>query len=414
MYLIQSRQWASDDEGFDAALAHAYKLRSRPICTCKAIEMYIARVSNVFVVKRMPYTGSQHTPDCPHYEPPPEVSGLGQVLGSAIREDAETGLTQIRLGFSMSKGASRSVPAGPGEEKDSVASDGTQLSLRGLLHYLWDQAELTRWRPGFAGKRSWAVVRTHLSNAAQDKVARDAPLGHSLYVPETFAVERREEINARRVARFAPLHAWTESSRPLMLLIGELKEIAPSRFHHRVVIKHLPDQCFALDDQLQRRMARRFERELSLWDTTDSIRMILIGTFGMNDAGLPWIAELSLMPVTSQWIPVNDSYDQQLVERLVREERSFVKTLVFNASSSDLDALAMLLDSADEPVQLRIERFAHRAANGASSDIHTADSLDRVCWVWPVDRGSMPALPPKREMSSRNRGGISAAKDFAR
>ena len=46
-----------------------------------------------------------------------------------------------------------------GADSDSVASSGTKLSLRGLLHYLWDQGELTRWQPGFAGKRTWSTVR---------------------------------------------------------------------------------------------------------------------------------------------------------------------------------------------------------------------------------------------------------------
>ena len=89
MYLIQGRRYSPDDEGFADALAAAHAAHLRPLCLClvRGIEMYVARLSDSFIVKRMPYTGSHHAPDCPSYEPPAELSGLGQVLGSAITED---------------------------------------------------------------------------------------------------------------------------------------------------------------------------------------------------------------------------------------------------------------------------------------------------------------------------------------
>jgi len=69
-------------------------------------------------------------------------------------------------------------------------SQGQRLTLRSLLHYLWDQAELTHWKPGFVGRRSWTTVRRHLLRAAEYKVVRGHPLLASLYIPETFSVER--------------------------------------------------------------------------------------------------------------------------------------------------------------------------------------------------------------------------------
>jgi hypothetical protein len=76
--------------------------------------MYVARLgaSDGYIVKRMPDTGSHHAPDCPSYEPPAEVSGLGQVLGSAITEDPATGETTLKLDFPMSKMPGRSTDTG--------------------------------------------------------------------------------------------------------------------------------------------------------------------------------------------------------------------------------------------------------------------------------------------------------------
>ena len=73
----------------------------RPLCLCRqpAAPMYVARVAGQFIPKRMPGTGVQHDPRCESYEAPPELSGFGDVVGRAIQEDADSGVTVLRLGL---------------------------------------------------------------------------------------------------------------------------------------------------------------------------------------------------------------------------------------------------------------------------------------------------------------------------
>lgn len=395
MYLIQGRRWNPDETGFDEVVSAAHATHLRPLCLClvKGIEMYVARLGDGYLIKRMPYTGSHHAPDCPSYEPPAEFSGLGQVLGSAITEDPVNGVTALKLGFSMSKAGARSIDPGCGDGGDSVATDGTKLSLRGLLHYLWDQAELTHWHPGFAGKRSWATVRKHLLIAAENKIARGTALQSRLYIPEVFTVEHRGEINARRTAQLMHAAGKPKGPRPLMLLIAEVKEIVPARYGFKAVVKHVPDQPFALDEQLYRRMGRRFERELSLWGASDAVHMMVIATFGLNDAGVPTIEELSLMPVTGQWLPIEDSFEQQLVERLVRDGRAFVKGLRYNMLAGQLLASAILTDTDKSPVALCIAPgSADAQLVGAAFEDFAAGNGSHA-WVWQIGQGTMPPLP---------------------
>ena len=394
-YLIGSNRFRADSPGFAEAVVTAHAAHHRPRCLCLlgGIEMYVARLGDGFIVKRMPNTGSQHAPDCPSYEPPPEFSGLGQVLGSAITEDPATGETTLKLGFSMSRiGGRSSIPA-TGSVSDSVVSDGTRLSLRGLLHYLWDQAELTRWHPGFAGKRSWAIVRRHLQQAAENKIARGGALDARLYIPEVFSVEQRDAINARRIAQWA--HAVASPGKPqhLMLLIGEVKEIVPARYGFKAVIKHVPDQPFALDEQLYRRIGRRFERELSLWGASDAIHMMLIATFGLNHAGVPTIEELSLMPLTGQWLPIEDSFEQQLIGRLVRDGRTFVKGLRYNLPVAQLLASVILTDAGESPIALCIGPRGGDDEQMAAAMTDLASVNGSPAWVWRVAQGAMPPLP---------------------
>lgn len=407
-YLIGGQQFRTDSPGFAEAIAAAHAEHHRPRCLCLhgGTEMYVARLGVGFIVKRMPNTGSQHAPDCPSYEPPPEFSGLGQVLGSAITEDPATGETTLKLGFSMSKIGGRSTIPTPGSASDTVVGDGTQLSLRGLLHYLWDQAELTRWHPGFAGRRSWATVRRHLLQAAENKIARGSALDARLYIPEVFSVEQRDMINARRVVQWALTVAAPSRTQHLMLLIAEVKEITPSRYGFKVVIKHVPDQAFAMDEQLYRRLGRRFEPELSLWGATNNLHMMMIATFCIGTAGLPTIAEIALMPVTSQWVPIEDAFEQQLVERLARDGRFFVKGLRYNLPREQPVATAILTDTGNPPVGLWVvlNDSADELLHSTIQDIEPAEAPP--VWVWRADKESMPPLPPKfRQIGTSQRVG---------
>ncbi|MBT9490814.1 MAG: DUF1173 domain-containing protein [Paucibacter sp.] len=331
-YQLGQQRLKADSPGFADAIAAAHATQQRPLCLCygAGIEMYIARLGSGYIIKRMPGTGDQHAPTCPAYELPADLSGLGQLLGTAITEDPATGETGLKLGFSMTKTGARSAMPTPGSPGDSVSSDGTKLSLRGLLHFLWDQAELTRWQPSFTGKRSWATVRQRLLQAADNKITRNGALLDRLFIPEPFSVEQRDAINARRIAQWARAMAELGKPKALMLLIAEVKEIIPARYGFKAVIKHLPDQAFAMEEKLYRRMGRRFADELALWGAAETLHMVMIATFGINPTGVASVEVLSLMPVTAQWLPVEDGFELQQVEQWVREQRNFIKVLRYN------------------------------------------------------------------------------------
>jgi hypothetical protein len=399
VYEIGGRRFEVGSRGLAEAIADAHATHQRPRCMClrsgngQGVEMYVARLGDGYIVKRMPDTGSHHAPDCPSYEPPAEFSGLGQVLGSAITEDPATGETTLKLDFSLTKMPGRCQMPPAGGDSDSVATDGTKLSLRGLLHYLWDQAELTRWQPGFAGKRTWATVRWHLLHAAEHKIARGGALRTRLYIPEVFSVEHRDTINARRLAQWAHAVARRGKPRPLMLLIAEVKEIVPARYGYKAIIKHVPDQALALDERLFRRLERRFERELYLWGASEGLHMIAIATFGVSPAGVPTVEELSLMPTTAQWIPVEDAFDLQLVDRLVHEGRCFTRGLRYNMRSSAPLVSASLLDTHGGPCALTVARTSEGAVAVSEPDSGVVINAP-ISWTWRVFEQAMPGLPP--------------------
>jgi hypothetical protein len=397
VYDIDGQRWVKDAPGFADAIVWAHEERLRPRCLCRSdsngqgIEMYVARLVDGYIVKRMPNTGSQHATACPSYEPLAEFSGLGQLLGSAIVENPATGETTLKLDFSMSKLPRRSASPAAASTSSSVVTQGHKLSLRALLHYLWDQAELTHWKPGFGGRRNWFTVRKHLLRAAENKFVRDRTLKASLYIPEVFSVDQRDALYLSRAQQWARATHQEGSPQNLMLMIAEVKEITSTRFGHKAVIKHIPDQAFMLDEQLYRRMGRRFASVLSLWAACEDMHMVIIATFSVSDAGIPNVVELFLMPVTQHWLPIENGFEKQLLDRLASDGRSFVKGLRYDLASSSAAASATLTDcEGSAPVLFIADEGVEHGGRA-----HLVSDPSTPVWVWNPSNETMPVLPPR-------------------
>jgi hypothetical protein len=376
-------------------LARAHALHLRPLCLCCAagVPMYVARMGDRHILKRMPETGPKHDPSCDSYEAPYELSGFGHVAGSAIQENAEDGVTTLKLDFSLSKTGSGSTPVpADANEPGSVATDGSKLSLRALLHYLWDQAEFNRWRPGMAGKRNWAVIRKFLLEAAEGKTAKGKPLLDVLYVPETFSAEHEAKITQRRIAFIGRIVATKGSRRPLLLLIGEVKEVASARFGHRLVVKHLPRFPFMLNEDVHRRMTAKFANELSLWGALPEAHLVAIATFGLAPTGVASIESIALMVVNENWIPFEHSYDAMLIDALTRQRASFLKGLRYNLSVARPLASVVLREDGVAPVAMYVAPpDADEAYRAALEQL--MEESEMAAWVWTAGEAEMPPLP---------------------
>ena len=397
-YNISGQRWVKDAPGFAEAIANAFEQRLRPRCLCQpgekcqGVEMYVARLSDSYIVKRMPNTGSQHATICMSYEPPTSLTGLGQLIGSAIVEDTVSGETTLKLDFPLTKTQRRTYPPSVSTSTPSAPVLGKKLPLLGLLHYLWHQAELTRWHPGFAGRRSWTIVRRHLLLAAEKMIVCGRPLLDCLFIPESFSVENRDVINTRRIQHWANFFPVPDAHQPLMLMVGEVKEIKRTRSGYRAVIKHVPDQAFTIDDQLFHRLTRCFNSELALWGSSDSLRMVMASTIRFFEAGTPSIMELTLMPVTKQWLPVNSTSEQRLIETLALADRAFTVGLRYGLTAGGIVANAVLTDTGPSPCPLFL-------VHNHGKDVQEVDSILEswpLAWIWPNAFCEMPSLPKKR------------------
>jgi hypothetical protein len=399
------------DEGpeLQLALAGAYARKERPLCLCRdpACAMYIAQIGDLYVIKRLPLSGGAHDPSCDSYESPFELSGLGALMGSAIQLDAQTGMAALKLDFSLAKTGSRAASIPGGQSSASVAGDARRLSLRALLHYLWHEAELTVWTSRWAGKRHWWNVRWHLLEAARQMTVKGGPLADILFVPEPFRAEIKEAIERRRSAALALAQPPRTGPRKLLVLVGEVKEIAPARSGHKLVIKHLPGFPFIIDDVLHRRLQTRFEPELSLWGADPTSHLIMVATFGLNAAGLAIVEEVAVMVVSENWIPYETVAEKRLVDALARIREKSVKGLRYDLQPDQPIANA-LLQNRKEPVALFIIPAGADEAFEASLQDLIATRPEMAAWTWRVDDGNMPALPKSELQVPHDRTVISS------
>lgn len=379
---------------FNRALASVYKSKERPVCLCrsKGVEMYVVRIGDKFYIKRMPNTGGDHDPACGSYEPPAELSGLGEVMGTAIVESADLGTTALKLDFSLKKIAGKTAPEQGEGGADSVRTDGSKLTLRSLLHYLWDEAGFHRWSPSMQNKRNWTVIRKYLLLAAEHKSTKGANLSDILYIPEPFVLERKDTIAQARAAQMSRIAqtAGQTGPRKLMLLIGEVKALSPSRYGNKLVVKHLPDFAFMLNEDLHKRLNKRFETELSLWDAIEGVHLIAVATFGVNKAGVANVEEMGLMVTTDNWIPFENRSDKALLDLLTRDGRRFLKGMRYNLAATRPLASVVLTDT-PAPTALYIHQSGGDDYDEALAELITESRMES--WIWHPEHGEMTAIP---------------------
>lgn len=374
-------------------LAEAKAGHVRPLCLCHGpgVPMYIASAGAELIVKRMPGTAAAHMYRCRSWLPPEELSGFGAVAEQSIVDNPDDGTTSLRLGFSLSKAGNRSAPEPSDTPADTVSADGNKLSLRAVLHYLWDEAELTSWHPGFAGHRSWSVVHRRLRSAADDKLIRKNPLGASLFVPEPFSAERKSEIEQRRIKAWAPARRQPGKVNKLLIGVGEVKAIEPANHGFKMQIRHLPGHPWFLEEDLHRKLTKRFADELEHWQMAEAgdVRLVAITTFSVSRAGYANVEQLSLMTTDRNWLPFTGDVDRTLLASAVTAGRTFRKVLAYNGSAP---AMASVIFTDTTPA---VAAFIDRPV-GEGAD----DSIAGLpVWNWQT-ADDMPPLPPLAQEAS--------------
>jgi len=391
-FTIKGRVIAADDPQLQVALAQVYDTPERPRCLCVpgGVEMYVA-LHRLFVVKRMPESGSTHHPECPSYEPELQQSGLGELVGEAVLE-SEPGRVELRVDFPWTRVTGRGVPRGDPQDVSEVAVPGRRMTLRALMHFLFERAGFNRWSPAMAGKRNQGVVRKYLLEAAEEIMVKGVPLAERLYVPESFNESAKAEAAQRRREKLAVLRP-KDGQTPLAIVIGEFKASEATNQGRRVWIRHMPDAPLLIAGKSWERIERVFAPlfEARDADTGRPVRLMLAALIRARREYTYEIDAASLMLASEHWIPIEGVHELPLIDALVAQHRRFVKPLRYDARSGVAFPNALLLDAGPAPIPLHVvSAFMDPKERAAKEKAITSGKPE--AWIWWTDQ-PMPAFP---------------------
>ena len=406
-YSINTQTVNAKDPRFQDILATCYNDSARPRCLCvpEGVDMYIARFKN-FVIKRMPGTGERHHPACTHYEPAYGQSGLGEILGEAIIEHAPD-LVEVRLDFPLTRRLGRPFSPSKPSEKTEVTAARRKLGLRGLLHLLWERAGFNRWYPKMEGKRSWWIIRKHLLEAAAEIQAKGTRFDKRLFVPEPFRLEDADAIARRRATALSVLFSSSANFQfTMMVVIGELKECTDTPLGCKIVLKHMPDCPLYLEIKTAERFRKIFLYEYETWLQEKEIRydskvpprfrFVFAGLIYAKRENLFYVDTTTLMMTGENWVPLDYTYEQSLMEHMRAQRRRFIKPLRYDSKVGAMFPNFVLLDTGATPVSLDIISAFMPNKDRATKEAAIRER-SQPPWVWKTGNPlEPPGLPPLR------------------
>lgn len=357
--LIGDIQYTNADQSFKAALQQAYDKKERPTCLCsdKHPELYIANIGGELYLKRMPGSGQEHDPECPHYEVSPLLSGRGNFESGAIVHDLASNTTTLKLGFSLSQQlgsknptAEDETPSAKPSSNDMVAkSSMRKLNLRGFLDLMYEDAQLNRFYPKMAGKRFWGIIGRELRKATTPLRTAKVSLSKSIFIPSYKKRDAYQE-NDLEYAMFADRLKPKGKAQPNGFVIGELHSINPEFNRPRLVLR-----CMNTAIELEAKVADKFNEiyaEELIRNSEDKDSHLIVIARVHNEMSSLVANQIAAMLVDENWIPVAESaVEKMLMDQLYQNDRAFTRVLRYSAGPEQVLASVVLLDT-EEPTPI--------------------------------------------------------------
>jgi Protein of unknown function (DUF1173) len=414
-YEIDNRAYAEDDAELPAALKRAHGSAVRPLCLCRpfsaklpmVIEHRTATNHNVngqdtsghdlYILRRMPGRGHEHSPACKHYEAPEGLSGRTEHLGSAIRTDDDGAHHTLRLAFPLShkeKAAASDEAMTPGNAS-KPRRRFARLSLLGFLHHVLEIAELHKMHKGLHGKRSWNVMRGRILETMRvQATSRYRDLAAFTFAPRIFSPEHRDELfrDWRAIERKAG------AEKRSILLFAELKDVDAGQ----VTFKHLPQRRFALKPDIQKPFLDALERITGLMSGPRGAgHVIACAVVIVGEGDALSIADIAMTAATAHWIPFGSMAEYRLLVACDDHGRSYFKSLDYGQDNAI--ASLLLTDTGDSGTAVFL--IDEQPTDAQAQAMKGIEDKNIPVWRCDIAEGR-PALPPRRSRTSPTEAGV--------
>ena len=394
------------------------------LCDCRSSPLQLVireRMGKLFLAA-WPDQAAKHALDCPFYSEHRETAG--RYAPEAIEREGD--LTRVALSHPLvhenrnrqgSEPQQRAPVAAPDADRKPVQKSA--MHLWGLLHYLWEEAGLNRWYPGW--HRDWGLVRYMLRRVAQNTMVGDKPLIEALYIPPVWNPRKKEEIQQHWNQFFTPLQENNRRSEMVAsgFVIGTVRSLDPTDYGHVIQLHHHSAR-FYMDQRISDNAAHFSRRGWAAakhleaeYDPLDKPYVVAAMRVESSSSGRPTIVEVALMRVSHRYIPVSSSYEDKLARQLIEQDRQFVKPLHYDSHN------LVLPDFVLKDV-LEVDRMGDKHATSVALYVYgpaitsqqkpKIEAADRQYakesglgyWQWDAAKNKdMPELPPAIERMPR-------------
>jgi len=404
------RSWLIDNEEKAQHILAKYKNADiHPHCECSENKpkMYIA-FRHRYYLARNPGTGSMHAPDCPSFELDDADSGKTSYENNVIRNKPDGSMSIKILAPLSQKAVDRAeraetdidakapppAPRKPGEKREG-------MSLSGLMAFLWEEAELNRWYPSFGGKRTWYVARKRLMDAAQRIVTKRQNLSDVLYMPEFFNEKDKDAIEARRIETFNRIMKNTSSTNKYMVVIGSIRKMNIQSDAVSIMLGHQKDSIKYWGGK---HIVRKLEASPvpSIVEDENGLKLVYtMMVISRDDNDVLHIRDIGFLPVDIRMIPSYTDEDLEISDRLVVEQRTFIKTLRYDGFREKVLPEHLLVDTGETATPMAI--FRNFASEAEIEERFKAQKRWKETfgqyWIWDMEKqgSEIPPFPKKAD-----------------
>lgn len=361
--------------------------QERPVC--------IRRMGKNLHLARFPDTSHLHHKKCKFYATSSGQDGRQGYSREAV-EDREDGSLRIRLarGLTPPREAAGENPhaisrdRAPGERRST-------MGLGALLDLLWTEAKLNTWRGDQPSKRWDQKVGNALLRQAERVHVGRRTLDEALLLP---ANEGEQE---HRRNQTVVKNAYQNGLR--LVAIGPLARFNPARDEDLPQLRlgapfGVPK--LLLDEAARAALRHSYANKLGAWRRGEKVYAIVQMALQAKDpksrADTADVLDVSLMHLSSRFIPLDSSYEGRMEQQLVDEGRSFTKPLKFDNDDAVFPDFWLLDMGCDYPIEVfGMNTLEYLQRKDAKFKIYAnPEKYPKGWWYWDVlEHGEIPPLP---------------------
>lgn len=401
----------NNPESLIGLFRHSYTLGLRATCLCSANcpELYIAQRNGSYYLAKMPDTGPFHDSNCEFYQSPDTDSGRSTYLKGVIVD--HDGLIDVKIGipFKIQRDLSKIEDTAKLPNANKSQSKRSAIELLGLLHLLWEYSNNSRWFPRKKGKanlsRSWGSAHYYLGQVLEKISTKGKALKDNLYIVPPYHSSEQDQIQQQFDRFITPvIKSGTVKAQadkvPVIckMIIGEVKDLTESKFGFCLKLKSFYHPLY-----LSKAKMERLQKSYSLAVNaiaSEKACAIAIAVVSASSSGNLTIESIAMMPVSKNYIPFDSSFELQIGNMLIDQERAFEKPMRYDNEALTLPDF-ILCDAKEHP-RMPMEIYGmtgntdYDVRKNQKKEIYAQTGLP--CWVWePANQIEPPPFPLKRD-----------------